>query len=154
MVDNTRQHNVWRSPYAHTKPICVCCDAIPSTFHPTFCPWFLTSHFTPDKQWYTEPDSGIVAFSWRKYSLFYYSVITFQIFRVNRGTWLVNSRHVTQTQTSVYFGTDMLKWPCSTRACKPTLTWWHHGSRKKSHTLSREYQLRRTYVSFVNARKP
>ena len=37
---------------------------------------------------------------------FYYSVIRFQIFRVNRGTWLVNSRHVTQTQTSVYFGTD------------------------------------------------
>ena len=37
---------------------------------------------------------------------FYYSAIRFQIFRVNRGTWLVNSRHVAQTQTSVYFGSN------------------------------------------------
>ena len=50
---------------------------------------------------------------------FYYSVIRFQIFRVNRGTWLVNSRHVTQTQTSVYFGTDVLQWSCSTWASPP-----------------------------------
>ena len=54
-----------------------------------------------------------------KYYSFYHSVIRFQIFRVNRGTWLVNSRHVTQTQTSVYFGTDVLQWSCSTRASPP-----------------------------------
>ena len=51
--------------------------------------------------------------------IFYFSVMRFQIFRVNRGTWLVNSCHVKQTQTSVYFGTDVLQWSCSTRASPP-----------------------------------
>ena len=40
---------------------------------------------------------------------FYYWVIRFEIFRVNRGTLVVNSHHVTQTRTSVYFGTDVLQ---------------------------------------------
>ena len=43
-------------------------------------------------------DSADVLGWGRLYPSFYYSVIRFQIFRVSRGTWLVNSRHVTQTQ--------------------------------------------------------
>ena len=82
---------------------------------------------------------------------FYYSVIRFQIFRVNRGTWLVNSCHVTQTQMSVYFGTDMLKWPCSTRG-QAHVPW--RDDITKDHIRYHASIIRRTYVSFVNARKP
>ena len=75
---------------------------------------------------------------------FYYSVIRFQIFRVNRGTWLVNSRHVTQTQTSVYFSTDVLKWPCSTRASPP---WRDDITEEITYVITRVSA--KTYVCFL-----